>query len=75
MTTEMVEIDKAGLAKATRAGLRAAVLLAILSAIEYFIAIEVEQPLLPLIPFILAKGWVILDSFMHIKALWHPEAH
>jgi cytochrome c oxidase subunit IV len=74
MTTEMVAIDRERLAKATRKGLIAAGLLAILSVVEYIVAVEVEQPLLPLLPFVILKGWIILDSFMHIKALWQ-EGH
>ncbi|KAA3637093.1 MAG: hypothetical protein DWP92_08505 [Armatimonadetes bacterium] len=73
MTTEMVAIDRENLRKATKRGVLAAVLLAVLSVIEYIIAVEVAEPLLPILPFVLAKGWVILDSFMHIRALFSDE--
>lgn len=70
MTVEQVAIDKAGLRVATRQGIRAAVFLAILSVIEYFIAVEVTNPLWPLLPFVLLKGWIILDAFMHVRAVF-----
>lgn len=75
MTTEMVAIDKENLAKATKKGLMAAGLLAILSIIEYYFALHFEQPLWPMLPIVILKGWIILDSFMHIRALFHSEGH
>ena len=75
MTTEMVAIDTDALAKATKKGLVAAVLLAILTVIEFLVAVGFEEPLWPLLPFVALKGWIILDSFMHIKALWQSEGH
>lgn len=75
MTSGMVAIDNEGLAKATKKGLIAAILLAILTVIEFFIAVGIEEPLWPLLPFVALKGWIILDSFMHIKALWQSEGH
>ena len=71
MTTQQVAIDQEALSKATKRGLMAALLLAVLTVIEYFVAISVEQPLLPLLPFVAVKGWIILDAFMHVKAVFH----
>lgn len=71
MTTEMVVLDRENLRKATKRGVLAAVLLAVLSIIEFIIAVEVAQPLLPILPFVLAKGWIILDSFMHVRDLFN----
>lgn len=71
MTAQEVAIDREGLKKATKKGVTAAVLLAILTVIEYFIAVGVEQPLFPLLPFVAIKGWIILDSFMHVRAVFH----
>ena len=71
MTTSQVAIDSEALRKATRKGLMAALLLAVLTVIEYFVAISVEEPLLPLLPFVAVKGWIILDAFMHIRAVFH----
>ena len=75
MTTEMVAIEKENLAKATKKGLIAAVVLAVLTIVEFFVAAGFEEPLWPLLPFVALKGWIILDSFMHIRALFHPEGH
>lgn len=71
MTVERVAIDRVSLKKATRKGVMAAVFLAVLSIIEYFIAVEVAQPLWPMLPIIALKGWIILDVFMHVRAVFH----
>jgi hypothetical protein len=71
VTTSQVAIDSEALGKATRKGLMAALLLAVLTIIEYFVAISVEEPLLPLLPFVAVKGWIILDAFMHVRAVFH----
>jgi hypothetical protein len=71
VSTDLVAIDKENLSKATKRGLVAAALLAVLTVVEYVIAVEVAQPLLPLLPFVALKGWIILDSFMHIRAVFH----
>jgi hypothetical protein len=73
MTTEQQTIDHESLRKATRKGIIAAVMIAVLSIIEYIIAIQVTNPLWALLPFVLLKGWIILDAFMHIRALWSDE--
>jgi hypothetical protein len=70
VSTDLVAIDRENLAKATKRGLIAAALLAVLTVVEYVIAVEVAQPLIPLLPFVALKGWVILDSFMHIRAVF-----
>ncbi|MEN8041902.1 MAG: hypothetical protein ABFR95_10410 [Actinomycetota bacterium] len=75
MTTTEVSVDKNGFNKAARKGLIAAALLAILTVIEFFVAIGFENPLLPLMPFVLLKGWIILDSFMHVRAVFGEEDH
>ena len=73
MTTAQVEVDNEALKKATRKGVLAAVLLAVLTVIEFFIATHIENPLIPLMPFVVLKGWIILDSFMHVRALWSED--
>jgi hypothetical protein len=73
MTTQQQAIDSEGLKKATRRGIIAAVILAVLTVIEFFIATGLENPLLPLLPFVLLKGWIILDTFMHVRALWSDD--
>jgi hypothetical protein len=75
MTTELVPIDREGMKKATRKGVIAAILLAVLTVIEYFVAIGLDDPLLALIPFVLLKGWVILDVFMHVRQVFREGGH
>jgi hypothetical protein len=76
MTTEQVAVDRRGLRKDTRKGLMGAFWLAVMTIIEYIIATHFEgEPwmLWALLPFVLAKGWIILDTFMHIRALWGDD--
>jgi hypothetical protein len=73
MTTEQLPVDSNGFKKATRKGIIAAVAIAILTIIEYIIAVELANPLLPLLPFVFLKGWIILDTFMHVRALWSDD--
>ncbi len=67
MTAEIEAVDTQGLRAKSRLGVRVAVWLAVLTAIEYLIAINIDSPLLWLIPFVLAKGWLIMKYFMHVK--------
>ncbi len=80
MTTEQatadLAIDRDGLRTATRKGVMAAFWIAVMTIIEFIIAVAGEgEPWLlwALLPFVLAKGWIILDAFMHIKALWSED--
>jgi hypothetical protein len=80
MTTEQatapIAVDTAGYRKAMRKGLMGAFWLALLSLIEFIIAVAGEGEswtLWALLPFVLAKGWIILDVFMHIRALWSED--
>lgn len=52
-------------------GVAVAVGLAILSVIEYFVAVELSNPLWWLVPFMVAKGALIMEYFMHISDLRH----
>jgi len=70
MTAEQHAIDNGAIKKETRKGVIAAVILTVLTVIEFFIATELANPLLPLLPFVAVKGWIILDTFMHVRALW-----
>lgn len=54
-----------------RLGLLVAFGLAVLSVVEYFVAAAVDNPIWWLIPFMLAKGWLILEYFMHVSDLRH----
>jgi hypothetical protein len=76
MTAGQVAIDRAGLKAATRKGVWAAIWLAVLSLVEFgvFFAFDGEWfQLYALVPFVFAKGWIILDAFMHIRALWGAD--
>lgn len=75
MTTEQVVIDTEGLRDATRRGLIAAAILAVLTVIEFFVAAYIENPLYPLLPFVILKGWIILDSFMHVRSVFGDGDH
>jgi len=73
MTSNQLALDHDALNKATRKGVIAALLLGVLTVVEFYVAINLESPLFALMPFILAKGWIILDSFMHIRALFSED--
>ncbi len=73
MTMNQVAIDDEALRKATRKGVVAALILAVLTIIEFIIATNIENPLLALLPFVALKGWIILDVFMHVRALWSDD--
>ncbi|MFQ5967691.1 MAG: cytochrome C oxidase subunit IV family protein [Acidimicrobiia bacterium] len=59
--------QKAALRGRTRLGLRVGLGLAVLTAIEFVIAVSIEDPLVWLLPFMVSKGWLILDYFMHVR--------
>ena len=66
MTDTAMSTDLAAVA---RTGWRVAGLLAVLTVVEYVIAVNVESLIIVwLLPFVLAKGWLILDYFMHFRA-------
>lgn len=76
MTTEQVAIDREALSKATRKGLLGAFWLTVMTIGEFIIFhIGDGEPWLlwALLPFVLLKGWIILDTFMHIRALWGDD--
>ena len=68
-------VDTAALSAKTRLGLLVAAALTVLTVIEYFIAVGVENPLLWLLPFAIAKGWLILEYFMHLSAVLGRGRH
>jgi len=73
MTTEQVSIDYDALKNATRRGIAAAVILAVLSIVEFIVAVNFDNPLYPLLPFVVLKGWIILDTFMHVRAVFGED--
>ncbi len=67
---------RAAMSAAQARGFRAIVLLAVLTLIEYFIAVGIDST--PVVVALLAavalvKAWVILVTFMHISRLWRGE--
>jgi cytochrome c oxidase subunit IV len=56
-------------------GVLAALVLAVLSLLEYWVALEFDDPTWYLVPFMVFKGGLILDTFMHIRALRNDGAH
>ena len=51
------------------------VVLAALTLIEFFIAINLASPAVPLFIIALIKAGLIVNYFMHINRLWQPEDH
>ncbi len=64
-----------GLRAKFQLGVTVAIALAVLTAIEYAIAVGVDNPTIWLMPFALAKGALILEFFMHIRALTGEGIH
>ena len=58
-----------------RRGLLAAAVLAVLSVLEYVVAQELSHPTWFLVPFMFGKGAIILDTFMHVRALRGEGSH
>ncbi len=49
--------------------------LALLTLLEFFIAINVEDAAVPLMLIALVKAGLIINYFMHIYRLWREEEH
>ncbi|MEZ5412278.1 MAG: hypothetical protein R2761_29870 [Acidimicrobiales bacterium] len=63
------EVHGRPLGQRLKIGALVMVALAVLTVIEYVIAVEVEHPLLPLLPFAALKFVLILEYFMHFTAV------
>lgn len=61
--------DTGGLTAVIQRGWLTAGALAVLTFIEYLVATSVDRPTLWLLPFIIAKGGLILEVFMHSSDL------
>ena len=69
-------VDEAGFRKAAIKGLWGAFWLAVLTLGEFIVFTfgDGESWLtIALMPFILLKAWIILDTFMHLSALWSDD--
>jgi caa(3)-type oxidase subunit IV len=49
--------------------------LAILTLVEFYIALNLENPAVPLFIIALVKAGLIVQFFMHIYRLWREEEH
>ncbi len=47
--------------------------LAVLTVLEFIVAISMAEPLAPLAIIAVLKAWLILQYFMHISQLWSEE--
>ena len=75
-TQQQVPVDRTKMRAAYRKGLWGAFWLAVLTLGEFAVFAVGDGTTwgsLALIPFIFLKAWIILDVFMHIKALWSPD--
>ena len=50
-------------------------ILTILTLVEYWVAVSVTGNLIWLVILAVAKGWLILQYFMHIQDLWKEGGH
>ena len=58
-----------------RRGLIVALALTVLTFVEYVIAVGIDDPLIWLVPFAVAKGALIVEYFMHFSALLAGGEH
>lgn len=71
-------MDGEGEAQAQMSGLQVIGILAVLTVVEYFIAVGFDSSqalVLLLSPIALLKGWLILHYFMHLPKVWSGEGH
>ncbi len=61
-------------AAAYRLGIISLVILGVLTAVEYFVAVYMDSLVLLFI-IALVKAAVIIQNFMHISRLWREESH
>ena len=67
-------MNEESLNRKLRTGLGALLVLAILTAVEFVVALEMDTGRFGVLSVIaIAKTWIIVDYFMHITQLWHPE--
>ena len=58
-----------------RPGLIVLIVLAVLTAVEYYIALLPNTATPALFIIALIKAWAILQYFMHVSSLWSEEGH
>lgn len=62
-------------AAAYRLGIVTAVVLAVLTALEYWVSVGLGGSPVLLLIIALIKAGVIIQNFMHIARLWREESH
>ncbi len=62
-------------AAAYRLGLTTLLILAVLTAVEYVVGINMTNPATVLFVIALVKAAVVVQNFMHIYRLWREESH
>ena len=62
-------------AAAYRKGVMTLGILAVLTLVEYLLAIGLESATVPLIIIAILKVAIIVQNFMHISQLWSKEGH
>jgi len=75
LDVESSVVDTEALRAKTELGLFIALALTVLTVVEFFIAVNVDSPAIWLVPFVLAKGVLILEFFMHLSALSRGGDH
>lgn len=65
----------AALTARVRLGVLVTAALTVLTIVEYFIAVGIDDPLLWLLPFVVAKFVLILEYFMHFSSLFGKGDH
>lgn len=65
MTTADATVMSASYRARVRSGVGVLGALVVLTIVEYVVAIGLGQPLLWLTPIAIAKGWLIMQFFMH----------
>ncbi|MDP6402647.1 MAG: cytochrome C oxidase subunit IV family protein [SAR202 cluster bacterium] len=69
---ERQTVDEAGHSEKKRRGLRVIVALAILTAVEFWVAVSMETGLFAVLAVIaMIKTALIVEYFMHYSQLWH----
>ena len=58
-----------------RVGWIVGAVLAVLTIVEYIIAVEVTGNLPWLLIMAVVKAWLIVSYFMHVGQIWHEEEH
>lgn len=64
-----------GYGRALRMGVVTAIALAVLSVAEFVVAKQIDDPTWWMVPFMVLKGGLILDVFMHVRDLRGEGAH